>query len=923
MATVSCPRCNESNPPGVRFCASCGNPLGAQLACTQCGAALIPNAAFCGECGAGTGQPEIPPGPGSVVGGEWDKGQDELVRLVSEREMRGQLFDPGTNTGGTGFWAFLRSAGRTVLDAIQGRTIRVPTGCVAAVMVDGQVRSMLPPGQQTTIGFFQGITNIIPGSNEQGRTQFYLVDRQPVPVHLQVEVPASQPGQALTLGITVTTHVVSGVGDAARDALTIFLNQVVADRDMLTVRDLRSRVRPIVERAARDSARSYKPGETDLSSMTTRIREVLDQELGRSCGLRFDVLVAPRAAVISLDLHLGRVATPDIEPCVFTTCNGELRFGAGYCPDCGKRQPTRQEPDRRCQGKLDDGSKCAAKVPVGSQFCKECGTAFDEPSAEAGRLISSDGELVELDLVLRAQGQRELDDPTAIEAAIADAVSRIVRGMTYDELATPDGFRQIGVAVEAVAEDVLRAMQLTLLDLTVLDCKSKTGEWVMAARSELNRARTELGVNREWLDLDGDRITLDGERVTLDGQKIDVEQLALEMSLRRTRMQLDMEFHRMEVLRADALRDLKAETEHARNVDEVGLEDREARQDIEGRSANLDVADANRDANRDLSVDEAQRRRERGGRDRDHEDQLSAADQGHARDVQAVDQSQELDDRVDAQRRKRDADELGHQIDLEERTAEHGEKQARRDLGLRREELDLRLDESSRSQDINLQGDRGRMEIDQDGKDRDHGRSVDLLKLEQENEAAERAQQVEVLKQKAEAERERIAADAAAKAQVNASLAGMSAEQMMAASMQARELSDAEAAALAEAASGGDREARALMERMMAERLADRDAHSSQMMAMFQQTLQATQANSAAQSEAQAQGHKAVVAAHKDGQEQARSMAEQSMNAMSRVAASRATPEAPTTRICVKPGCGGTIEPDKKFCMHCGTPQGA
>ncbi len=51
---VSCASCQEPNPPGAKFCASCGTSLAPPKVthCTQCGTASAPGAKFCGNCGA-------------------------------------------------------------------------------------------------------------------------------------------------------------------------------------------------------------------------------------------------------------------------------------------------------------------------------------------------------------------------------------------------------------------------------------------------------------------------------------------------------------------------------------------------------------------------------------------------------------------------------------------------------------------------------------------------------------------------------------------------------------------------------------------------------------------------------------------------------------------------------------------------------
>jgi membrane protease subunit (stomatin/prohibitin family) len=53
-AVLLCTSCHVPNPPGSKFCSSCGTAIVVPKAshCTQCGAAAAPNARFCAGCGA-------------------------------------------------------------------------------------------------------------------------------------------------------------------------------------------------------------------------------------------------------------------------------------------------------------------------------------------------------------------------------------------------------------------------------------------------------------------------------------------------------------------------------------------------------------------------------------------------------------------------------------------------------------------------------------------------------------------------------------------------------------------------------------------------------------------------------------------------------------------------------------------------------
>jgi membrane protease subunit (stomatin/prohibitin family) len=51
---LECSNCHATNPPGAKFCASCGTAITAPkvLHCTQCGSAASPGAKFCADCGS-------------------------------------------------------------------------------------------------------------------------------------------------------------------------------------------------------------------------------------------------------------------------------------------------------------------------------------------------------------------------------------------------------------------------------------------------------------------------------------------------------------------------------------------------------------------------------------------------------------------------------------------------------------------------------------------------------------------------------------------------------------------------------------------------------------------------------------------------------------------------------------------------------
>jgi adenylate cyclase len=66
---VLCPACGHENPPGARFCATCGSPL--DRTCPTCGTSLAGDAAFCSSCGTKLDELTVPaPARAAAIAGE-------------------------------------------------------------------------------------------------------------------------------------------------------------------------------------------------------------------------------------------------------------------------------------------------------------------------------------------------------------------------------------------------------------------------------------------------------------------------------------------------------------------------------------------------------------------------------------------------------------------------------------------------------------------------------------------------------------------------------------------------------------------------------------------------------------------------------------------------------------------------------------
>src|SRR5436190_12254588 len=125
-STLRCPSCGSTNEAGSRFCTTCGQTTEPRVFCASCNQPQAVGNRFCMRCGADIagGSWEAQPATGAVIQGVWERGPGEFIRRVDPEDCR----------------SFLGN-----------RTVRVPAGTVGAVLVDGVVDRVLPPGEQTSL----------------------------------------------------------------------------------------------------------------------------------------------------------------------------------------------------------------------------------------------------------------------------------------------------------------------------------------------------------------------------------------------------------------------------------------------------------------------------------------------------------------------------------------------------------------------------------------------------------------------------------------------------------------------------------------------------------------------------------------------------------------------------------------------------
>ena len=599
---LTCPSCNHANLADARFCTACGGSLEARQTCPSCRKEQPLNNRFCLVCGGELGASawNAPPANGSVDEGVWNRAPDEFLRRVEPEECR----------------SFLGS-----------RSVLVPAGTVGLVVVDGVVERVLPPGERTTTTALERVANFFTGRGRS--TALFLLDSRPVPVPFTVETRPNAQGQSFRSQVLVTAHVPRG----DKDSLGAFLTHVVGDRSGVAAADLFDLLRPeVVRQATLTLERLASAGDLGWTDAEAALQDAIGALAKDRFGLRVTVALAPMAATMSFDLHLGTVASPRVRAC--SGCEHELPVSLLFCDQCGARQEALILPERHC-------AQCGADVPHDSRFCNGCGTAWHGPAAGDLPLFSRDGEQLELDVVLRARGilsspasgaasaTAQAGDLSArLAAAVAGLVARHLRAVDFPVLATASGLAGIEGALEASLPGALMPMGLSLDDVTVLDLRTRRGDWLLGARADLTRARDDLLLGREWL--------------TQRTGELDLRGLAFDVSLREQVVERDARLASKAAELAGETAEQALEREAQLERDRAAIADREAREALADQDARLRAAAAERGATVELTVLDAEERlaaarranvRTADGEQLDHGISLAAKRAAHAAEL--------------------------------------------------------------------------------------------------------------------------------------------------------------------------------------------------------------------------------------------------------------------------------------------------
>lgn len=857
MTSIACPQCNTPVVLGKNFCGSCAFNLSAMTGnrpCPKCGMDNKPSAKFCGGCAHDLS--DHVSRPEAVISGEWNRGETEFVRRISTSEMQSR-------------WG--------------GKKIKVPNGSIAVIVKKGEVVEVLQPGQRTTVTMFENLWGWIQGGIN---ASFYLIDCSPIPFVTSMKMRRGN--KQIGLNVSIQAYIFDHRKDWNR--LNTFLRRVVKESSIVTLQDVHELLRTkIFTKVRRSIEQAEHHGEAVI-----HLRRILQSEIGNEFGVSFTTDIVPTNSIHTINLQLGMEQLPRVKKCCSDQCKKEIKQTALFCGHCGQQQPRNME----------QGQKIS--------------------------IITADHRAIELDLVFQLLGAGDFDQNENMVSTIGSAAAGVVRQMNTEEVLSTEGFRKIESAINEKLKQVLIGFELQKIG--VLDVRDKNGQWVLNAQADILRVKDELEVNRQWMEI--------------EGEELDLQALAYDMVLRRQEMQLDLDFRKLELDLEHKRKETAAQIDDEFLRDEMGLNDRVRRADLLSQEANLDIEDAVRKRRRNIAVDQEERVEQRYQKNEDHEDwrdsharnqevQHENLDSQHELNKKNMGHEHELEGNQQAHEQSLESTQMDHEISMEKKTVEqniwiqdqevdktirHNEKLAESnntidverskvdDEILRREaqreddvdwmkaqtadkksrmDIDTALFAEKGQRELEFEDDYRRNEMDQDNMDKAHSREKDAKQSDHdrgmETMQTQMAHDLSLDQQQASHEqslRKMEQEERLAEIDAEKSIA-MNEDRIQAAvDQKAKEEAELRARLTKEMYEGFDQKKDDLFDKIL-ERDAERDRESRKMMGMLAEGLSGAKSR-------EAEAQKEAVKAYKEGAEQAKDMANTSMNTMSHVAGVRA-----------------------------------
>lgn len=456
---MNCPSCGIENQFGANFCINCGTPLDVKENTIGC-----------------------------IKDGKWYRGPNEVVRLVDQNQLKKAF---------------------SFFGSLSSKSLEVPLGSICAVVENGIVVDVLPPGRQTTKKWFEDFLAQFEQSNTVG--QLYLISRQSIgfPISLTTNTEHAQGQAQESVRILVTGNVGHTFSNPER--ITKFLTHFVQEKEFLTLTDIQQQLQPHIESLVQERNKVTSSRSELVRSLTSR----LNNDFLSQTGLQFHVRVTPEGFTQTIGFHFGLVNVPSTEKC--RSCRKEVQWGSRFCIHC--KTPNLMRP------------------PTSTK-------------AEELALITQDGQHIELNTTFSLSGAKPLYSCEAFARPLAERLARVVRDMSFESLTTKKGLADIEAVIQETLEQLLVGYEI--LRCTVLDLRSKKEGWLFKTQADMEQVRLELNATKQWLAVGAQEQDMEREVHEFIAARTQVERelslvaLSAELEYKRSRGSLQQDNREIE-----------------------------------------------------------------------------------------------------------------------------------------------------------------------------------------------------------------------------------------------------------------------------------------------------------------------------------------------------------------------------------------
>lgn len=725
---MNCPSCNHKNANGINFCAQCGHQFqSSHISCPSCHQQNVSSANFCVHCR----HPLRDQGnlEGYIRDGKWYRAPQEIVRKVGEDELKKAFAFLGT---------------------LSSQSLEIPLGSICAVVENGIVVDVLPPGRQTTKKWFESFF----AHFEQSKAvaQLYLISRQSIgfPVSLSIQSTTQAGASQNSFRALVTGNVGHTFTDPKR--ITTFLNRFVGEKDALSLQELQHQIHPQIEAIVKNTAQGNN---SNIKQITNQIVASLRNELFSQTGLEFDVRITPTGSTQTISFHFGLVEVPSSVIC--SSCTREIQRGGRFCIYCKAPQTMRPAPSTK---------------------------------AEELALVTNDGQHIELDTSFVIHGSDPLYSCESFARSLAETIAHKLRNHSFDDIKTKAGMAELEQAGKEALEGILQGYQV--LRFTILDLRSKKEEWLFRTKADIEQVRLELEATKTWL--------------SVGAEEQDVEREVQEFMASRAQNERELELLRVCAELEHARNKASVSQEHKSKQEEQQLSAAEASFVLEQRRKALETKKAELANNENL---QAQKRahvlaQELALLNQNARIRTLEQDTAYKRLLHTA-QQEEIAQREAFQRQQEKVN-LGHTQSMGASTAQHNINIAAQQGAHNRKEnlanAQTAAEIAALQQETQMSGLRGQAQLAEEQKAADQKRKIELREQDRLDAQQEAGNAMGFQSSKQDHELNIIAA----RQKVMEALKGQSVAEIMALAAvgAGRSLTDAESAAIAKIESGED-----------------------------------------------------------------------------------------------------------------------